>query len=250
MRSISPNITRPISIDETPILTAAEVGEWLNLSSGMITKQTSMLNRLILTTTEVVEKYAWLSLRRITFEADFDLPSSDFGSFISGDLKLVLQRAPILDLVDITKIEYLDENGVYVEFDRGALTSEGLYENVTEKKEQRSWASIYFDTDVPFDYSRINAYKIRITFIAGFTTPGDPPPPAANIITDIPSALKTGMMMIVADYYTNRGDCSGCGCDLDGYPVPCEAKGLIDMFSISKTTVGADYNPVSGYCCG
>jgi uncharacterized phiE125 gp8 family phage protein len=237
MIKISPNITNPISIVETPILTPAQVGAWLNLSAGIIAKNTDLINDLIKTTTEVVEKYTWLFLRRTTCEAFFELGSDYFYSFVNGDLKLSLERAPILALADITKIEYLDENGVYVEFDKGAMTTEGLYENVTEKKEQRDWASIYLKESIPFDSTRINAYKIKVTFVAGFTIDDDP-------VTDIPAALKTAMLMIIASYYTNRGDCSDKGCSLNGYPIPCPAKSMIDQFSIAGTILGASYETV------
>ncbi len=242
MIKISPNITKPISIVQTPILTATQVGAWLNLSSGIIAKNTDLINDLILTTTQVVQKYSWLYLQRTTFEAFFDLGYDYFNSFWTGDLKLSLERSPIIALADITKIEYLDENGVYVEFERGALTSEGLYENVTEKKEQRDWASIYFRESVDFDNTRINSYKIKVTFIAGFTIDTDP-------ITDVPQALLTAMLMIIASYYTNRGDCSDKGCSLGGYPVPCAAKSIIDQFGIAGTILGSTYETTDNQVC-
>jgi hypothetical protein len=241
MNSISPNITRKISVDETPIITATEAGEWLNLSAGLITKHTAMLERLIKTVTENIENYTWTYIRRTVFEADFDLGANNFFSFWSGDLKLSLERSPIIALADISKIEYLNDSGVYVEFDRGTLLSEGIYENVTEKKERRGWASIYFDEEVPFDDTKINAYKIRITFEAGYTISDD-------ITTDIPESLKTAMLMIVAAYYTNRGDCSDMGCDIGGFPIPCAAKSLIEQFAVSKTVLGGAYTPYTG--CG
>lgn len=247
MIKISPNITNPINIVQTPILTPAQVGAWLNLSSGMVIKNTYLINDLIKTTTEVVEKYTWLSLRRTTFEAFFDLGSEGFNSFVDGNLKLSLERSPIIALSDITKIEYLNENGVYAEFDKGALTSEGLYENVTEAKEQRGWVSIYFRESISFDSTRINAYKIKVTFVSGFTIPTNP---VTTPITDIPETLKTAMLMIIASYYTNRGDCSDKGCSLNGYPVPCSAKSIIDQFGIASTVFGASYETTDNQICG
>ena len=248
MIKVSPNITLPISVVEAPILTPAEVGAWLNLPAGIITKNTALINGLILTTTQVVEKYTWLTLQRTTFEAFFDLSQTFFDSFIDGNLKLSLERSPILALADITKIEYLNSSGVYVEFDKGSLLSEGIYENVTEAKEQRQWASIYFKESVPFDDAEINAYKIKVTFVSGFTTPGTPTP-VANIITDVPQALKTAMLIIIASYYTNRGDCSDKGCSLNGYPVPCPAKSMIDQFGIASTILGSTYETTENQSC-
>lgn len=240
--AISPNITRKTAIDETPIITPEEVGAWLNLSPSMVTMNTDLITQLIDTAVEIVEQYSWLNLRRTTYVAEFVMPYNYFYSFINGEYKLSLERSPIIDLADITSIEYLDTDGTYKTFDRGALTSEGLYDNTTEKKEQRGWASIYFREPVPFDEFRINAYKIRVTFISGFTINTD-------ITTDIPKALKTALLMIIASDYTNRGDCSDCNCDLNGYPVPCGAKSKIDLYSVSKTVLGGSYNPASESNC-
>jgi len=227
MYEIKPLITKKTDIDQTPILTASEVGLWLNIPAGLLVKNTALIESLIKTVTDVVQNYTWLRLQRTTFEAEFSLDSCGFGYFLSGDLKLLLERSPIVALSDIEKIEYLNESGVYVEFDRGAMTSAGLYENVTEKQEQRGWASVYLDEAIPYD-SRYNAYKIRITFTAGFTIDDDP-------VTDIPPALKTATLQIIASYYTNRGDCAERGCSLNGYSVPCEAKGIIDQYTLART---------------
>jgi len=186
---------------------------------------------LIKTVTDVVQNYTWLRLQRTTFEAEFLLDYNYWGYFWSNKLKLMLKRAPIIALADITKIEYLDETTqTYVEFDRGVMTASGLYENVTEKSEQRGWASIYTDEPIPYDANRFNAYKIRVTFIAGFTINDDP-------VTDIPPALKTAMLQIIASYYTNRGDCEDRKCSLNGFPVTCIAKGILDQYSIARTVL-------------
>lgn len=242
---ISPNITKVTAVEAGYPITVADVGKWLKLSTGQITLNTDVINDLIATAVDIAAKYTWLALRRTTYQADFDLGYNNFSSFLGSHYSLSLERAPIISITDITKIEYLDSDGVYQEFDRGSMAADGLYENTTEKIEQRDWASIYFRESVPFDYSRINAYKIRVTFISGFTD-GDPTP----AITDLPEALKTALLMMVAAYYTNRGDCSDCGCDLNGYPVPCPAKSILDQYSIAKTVIGGAYNPAGGGCLG
>ncbi len=239
MYSISPNITEIIAIAEDPIVTPAQLGKWLNLSDGMVTLQTDLLQELIDMSIPLIEEYAWIYLRRTTFEAYFDLPYNDFLAFVNGTMKLSLERAPILALTDITKIEYLDENGVWQLFDKGTVAAEGIYENVTEKKEQRDWASVFFKEAVPFDSSRFNAYKVRITFIAGYT------PPETDPVTDIPKPLIVAIKQIAAHYYTNRGDCSS-DCSMNGSPVPCGAKALVDRYSIAKTTLGGSYTPSQG----
>ena len=228
--SIDPTISKRISFIEDPILTPAEVGLWLNLPAGIIAKNTTLIETLIKTVTDVVQNYTWLRLQRTVYEANFLLDYTYWGYFWANKLKLILNRAPILTLADISKIEYLDETTQdYVEFDRGAMTASGLYENVTEKSEQRGWASIYTKEEIPYD-TRFNAYKIKVTFTAGFTIDTDP-------ITDIPPAFKTAMLMIIASYYTNRGDCDDRGCKLNGYPVPCAAKGILDQYSIARTVL-------------
>jgi len=230
MYSVKPLITRKTEIVQDPILTKEEVGLWLNLPAGIIAKNTLLIESLVKTVTDVVQNYTWLRLQRTTFEAEFSLDYCYWGYFISGNLKLMLERSPIIALSDIEKIEYLNEDGVYVEFDRGAMTTAGLYENTTEKQEQRGWASVYTREAIPFDNTRYNAYKIRITFVAGFTIDDDP-------VTDIPPALKTAMLQIIASYYTNRGDCAERGCNLNGFPVPCEAKGIMDQYTLARTVL-------------
>lgn len=242
MNAISPNITKPIDIVTTPLITPEKAGKWLNLSAGMIILNKTILEDLIKTVTEVVSDYSWLNLRRTTYEAFYDLSSSLFSSFLGGSIKLSLERSPIIALADITKIEYLDTDGTWTEFDKGSVTISGLYENVTEKIEQRDWASVYFRESVPFDETRYNAYKIKITFISGYTIPTEP---VTTPLTDLPSRLETAMLNIIAAYYTNRGDCSDCGCDLNGFPVPCDAKSMIDQLSIANTIVGGAYNPTT-----
>ena len=231
MYTIDPVITKKTEIVEDPILTVAQVGLWLNLPAGIITKNTTLIEDLINTVTNVVSEYTWLRLQRTTYEADFLLDYNYWGYFWSNNLSLMLKRAPIITLSDISKIEYLDEaTGTYLEFDRGAMTAAGLYENVTERQEQRGWASIYLREPIPYDSTRYNAYKIRVTFIAGFTIDDDP-------VTDIPQALKTAMLQIIASYYTNRGDCEERKCSLNGFPVPCMAKGILDLYSIARTVL-------------
>lgn len=230
MYSLRPTITRKTNIVETPILTPAEVGLWLNLPAGIIAKNTALINDLIKTVTDVVQNYTWLRLQRTTYEAEYLLDYCNYGYFWTGNLQLSLERSPIIVLTDISKIEYLDVDGTYKEFLKGASTAAGLFENVTERETKRGWASVYFDEAVPFDDTRRNAYKIRITFTAGFTIDVDP-------VTDIPPALKTAMLQIIASYYTNRGDCEDRKCSVNGFPIPCSAKGILDQYTLARTVL-------------
>jgi hypothetical protein len=240
MIAISPNITKETSISQALIVSVEECGEWLNLSPSAITMQNDMLEGLIKTVTEIVESYTWLSLRQKTFEAYYDLQENVFYGFFDGNIKLGLQRAPIIDITNITKLEYLSGDQ-WVEFNRGTMTIDGLYENTTEKAERRQWASIKFKESVPFQ-ERCNAYKIRVTFTAGYN------PTETNIAKKIPEVIKLAIKNIVSYHYTNRGDCESA-CNLNGFPVPCVAKGMLDQISVKNSTLGADYTP-AGECYG
>ena len=224
---VEPNIIKKTDIDNSLIITVAEMGKYLNLSTSAITAHTDILTELIITATEVIENYTWLTLRKTIYEANYDLNYNLFCNLTN--LKLVLNRSPIFRLSNITKIEYLN-NDIYTEFDRGILSVEGLYENVTERKEMRKWASIYFIEEIPFQ-ERLNSYSIKITFQAGYDI--------SEIEEEykIPQALKTAIKKIVAFHYRNRGDCEESKCDLNGYPVPCSAKGIIDGYSIARTVL-------------
>lgn len=234
--SVSPNITKLIDVSQELIVSVEECGKWLNLSSSSILKNNDILESLIKSTTEIIEDYTWLSLRQKTFEAYYDLGNYLFTDFVNGNLKLNLERSPILELENITKIEYLD-NDQWVEFDRGAMTIEGLYDNVTEKLEQRKWASIKFRENVPFQ-GRCNAYKIRNTFISGYD------PVETDVSKKVPEVIKLAIKEIVAFHYTQRGDCA-TECTLDGFPVPCLTKGMLDQISIKGSVIGTTYNPAS-----
>lgn len=235
---IAPNITKQIIVSDTLIVSVAELGLWLNLSSSAITAHTDLITSLIVTATEVIEDYTWLSLRRKTFEAYYDLQESTFFSVLNHNEKLSLERSPIIDIADITKIEYL-ANDIWNVFDRGTMSIDGLYEKTSERIIQRDWASVYFIEQVPFE-ERINAYKIRITFLAGWD--------AAETETafKIPEKLKTAIKMIAAFHHTNRGDCES-KCSLNSYPVPCAAKGMIDQIAISNTVLGSESRIVEDY---
>ena len=145
---------------------------------------------------------------------------------------MILERSPILDLDNITKIEYLNSDGGWTEFDRGTKTIDGLYENTTEIKTRNNWATIYFVTNPDFD-KRDYACKIRITFTAGWDLN------ATDEYLKIPRSLKIALKVIVAYMYINRGDCDS-PCSINGTPVPCGAKMILDRYSLALTALGGD----------
>ena len=243
MQAVSPNITPVTDISTTALslISVADIGAWLNLSSGVLTKNNDLIESLINSAVEIVEKYLWLDLRRKTYTALYDLGAQGFQSFIEGRLRLSLERSPILTTTDITKIEFLNDSDAWEEFDRGTAASvPGLFENTTERLEQRDWATLYYPDGIQFQ-DRVNAYKVRVTFDTGFDQT-DP-------ITAVPETLLVGLKMIVSDRYRNRGDCGDCSCDLNGYPVPCSAKAQIDLWAVSKTVFGGSYTPAHGSDC-
>jgi hypothetical protein len=223
--TISPSYIEKTSIDDTLVISVSEMGTWLNLSSSAITAHTDLLTELIKSATELVENYTWLSVRKTVYEAFFELDNWGF----TGDLGLSLERSPILDLDNITKIEYLNSSDTWIEFDRGTKTIDGLYENTTEIKTRNKWAELYFVTDPDYD-DRDEAYKVRVTFTAGWDTE------ATDEHLMIPRSLKVAIKMIVAYMYTNRGDCDSC--EINGVPVPCGAKMILDKYRIGLTQLG------------
>lgn len=240
MQAVSPNITKVTSINSTALdlISASDIGDWLNLSVGAVTKTTELIESLITSAVEIVEKYLWLDLRRKTYQAFYDLGSRGFDAFITGELRLSVERSPVLTTGDISAIDYLNDSDEWEAFDRGTAASvAGLYANTTERIEPRDWASLYYPSGIQFQ-DRVNAYKVRVTFDSGFDQ--------SDALTAVPETLLVGIKMIVADRYRNRGDCSGCGCDLGGYPVPCDAKGMIDQYSIAKTVFGGSHTPAHG----
>lgn len=226
--TIQPLYIEKTEIEDNPIISDDEMGVWLNLSASAIRVHSELLIELIKSATELIEAYTWLTLRQTTYEAFFDIENSDL--FFNGDLGLVLERSPILDLDNITKIEYLNSSGTWTEFDRGSKTISGLYENTTEIKTKNIWSTIYFIVNPDFD-TRDFAYKVKVTFSAGWDKDAD------DESLKIPRSLKTALKMIVAYMYTNRGDCDS-PCSINGTPVPCGAKMLLDKYSLALTALG------------
>lgn len=220
---VYPEINKIIEISNELIVSVNDCGIWINLSPSAITMQNDLIESLIKSTVEILEDYTWLSLRRTKFEAYYDIN-------YESDSKLLIQRAPVIDITDIEKIEYLN-NDQWVEFDRGAMTIDGLYDNTSERVELRQWASIYFKENINYQ-NRVNANNIKVTFTVGYD------PLETDTTKKIPERIKTAIKEIVAFHYTNRGDCDSA-CNINGYAVPCLAKGLIDSISISKSIAGS-----------
>ena len=235
--TISPLITELSSVTAGYPISVDDVAGWLRLSTAQTTRNQSTIERLIKMVVETFENYMWVDLRRKTYVAQYEMGDGLFSSFLDSMVKLQLNRSPVLSLDDIGIIEYLDANGVYQTLDKGAEAATGLFENVTERKEQRGWASVYLRESVPFDGDRANVFRMRITYTAGYTTAGESP-----LVTDIPIPLIQAMLIAIAYYYTNRGDCGGCECNMNGTPIPCEAVAIANQYAVKNGILGSEFN--------
>lgn len=221
---LEPSTTELLQIQPDVFVTAEQLGGWLNLASGSITKNAEKLQSSIDAAIQLIENYIWFALRRHTYRALYYVNSyADSAMFL-------LQRAPILSLDSITKIEYL-ENNIYVVFDRGSMTAEGLYTNSTENKIPGKWANVYVER-LPLFQDRTAAIKFRIEFQAGYD------PTEIDIAKQIPADILLAIKQIAAYFYTNRGDCSNTGCTINGVSVPCVAKIALDQYALKYTQLG------------
>lgn len=162
-----PIIVKKIYKDKTTqIVSVNDILTWQHQTSGVATLEGTLISGLITKARTDVENYIWRDITQAVYQAYFDI--SDI-SALAANLKLVLPRAPILDILNIQKIEYLDSTGSWVNFDFGtALGVPGLYTNVTNRLEERDWASVFFLKAPPYDQSKTNGYKIRVTFNCGY----------------------------------------------------------------------------------
>jgi len=237
---ITASRTNILAKSDKILVTAQQLGQWLNLSPSAVSRTACELEELEKTAIELIEKYTWLNLIRKTFQAEFVLDSwSSICRWLATNECLSLENGPIIDIADITKVEYLDENDQYVEWLRGPSTEPGLYEKTTERIDCRDWAVIYLREEIPFK-NRINAVKIRITFTAGFSE-------ESGNIKAVPSALLLAIKQIVAYFFTNRGDCDS-KCSIGGIPIPCVSKGILDRFSVARTVLGGSIGSSYGAC--
>jgi len=236
--TISPLITELSSVVAGYPITADDVASWLRLSDAQKTRNQATIDRLIKMVVETFENYMWVDLRRKTYIAEYELSDGLFSAFLDSNVKLQLNRSPVLSVDDIGIIEYLDANGAYQTLDKGTEAATGLFENVTERKEQRGWASVYLREAVPFDADRANVFRMRVTYTAGYTTYDGVTP----LVTDIPQPLIHAMLVAIAYYYTNRGDCGGCECDMNGTPIPCEAVAIANQYAVKNGILGSEFN--------
>lgn len=162
-----PNIVKKIYKDiTTQIISVNDILTWQHQTAGVATLEGTLISGLITKARENVEKYIWRDITRAVYEAYYDLNDV---SALAANLKLIVPMSPILDILNIQKIEYLDGTGNWVNFDFGtALGIPGLYTNVTNRLEGRDWASIFFLSEPPYDQSRTNGYKIKVTFSVGY----------------------------------------------------------------------------------
>ena len=232
--TVKPNIVTKIAKDNTTLpISVSDFLLWNNQTSSVATMQGPMITNLIQTAREIVERYCWLDLTSTTYTSEYDITPWGLTGLYTNNMRLLLPRAPIFGMAAITQIQYLDITGIWNTFSYGsALGIDGLYSNVTMRQEKMNWASIYFTTAPAFDTTRINAYKIQVTFNTGFDFTGNLP------LQALPFTLQTAIKNIVAFNYSNRGDVIG-GENINGFPVPNGTKFLLDSYSVATSQLGA-----------
>ena len=170
VRSVKPNICTNIYKDLTTLpIQISDFTAWNNQTSTVAAQQSAMLTSMILTVRDMVENYCWLDLTQAVYTAEFDIAPWGFSGMYANDIQLMLPRSPIWNMQNIQSIQYLDSTGIWNTFAPGInLGIDGIDANMTARLEQRNWASIYFASAPNFDATRINAYKIQITFNTGY----------------------------------------------------------------------------------
>lgn len=225
LRGIFPdytNLESTASYTNLPV-SVNEIGEWLNISPDGITAHTNLITDLIKSVVDIIQDYTWYDINRKSYISYFEFFDN---GFFSGLVKLVLNKAPIIALTDITKVEYLDSTGTWINYDFGTASSaDGLFANVNIKKELQGWASLYLKNTFLLS-SEYNVYRVRVTYQTGYDLT------TTNSV--IPARLRLAIRKIVCLHWTTRGDIPS-DYTLDGFPVSAEAKAIIDQFAISKT---------------
>ena len=172
VRSVKPIICTNTFKDQTTIpILVSDFTAWNNQTVSVATQQGAMITSMIQTVRDMVENYCWIDLTNAVYTAEFDIAPWGFSGMYANDIRLVLPRGPIWSMQSIQSIQYLDSTGIWNTFAPGAnLGIDGIDANMTARLERSNWASIYFASAPNFDATRINAYKIQITFNAGYAS--------------------------------------------------------------------------------
>lgn len=208
-----PEIVKKIYKDTlTQLVSVNDILTWQHQTAGVASLEGTLITGLITKARENIENYCWIDISQAVYQAYYDL--SDINA-LAATLKLILPRAPILDPLNIQKIEYLDPTGVWDTFNCGtSLGIPGLYTNVTIRLEGRNWASIYFLNPPQYDTARTNAYKIRVTFNAGYDyVQSGTVSLSYNSITGLVTATTANASIPIDDQVT----ISGTGVSASGY---------------------------------
>lgn len=230
--NIEPNICPKIFKDnQTLPISVSDVVAWQNQTSTVGIVQNDLITSLILTAREMVENYCWIDLTQTVYAAQYDICSYSFIGLFNNGIRFLLNRAPIFGMSNVQSLQYLDPTGVWNNFPFGTnLGIDGIDENITLRSEPLQWASAFVSQQIPFDMTRINAYKVMITFQTGYDDST-----YANPIMNTPESIKTAMKIIVAWLYANRGDMVIID-KVDRQELPLGAKTLLDKYSIAAGT--------------
>lgn len=172
-------------------LTLTQVKEHLRIDVTDTTDD-DYLNVLIDVATDYAEKYTKRDFITRTWRTYRDcFPYVNNYNCSGYDSVFVLRKAPVQS---ITSVEYLDSDNNTQAFD-----SSNYYIPKTNRFTQivldknKSWPSDISD----------RKQSVIITFVSGY----------GDADTDVPDSLKQAMLLMIANLYTNRGDCSLDNCN-------------------------------------
>lgn len=159
--------------------------EWLRISASD-TSQDSVLNLIIDVVTEQAEcitKRDFIERTYLTFRDEF--PSELTQGFLIRRSKLQ----------DVLSIKYFKDN-ILTTFDESPLQKTGF-------TEENDFSTIFINEDECFPDDADNRPQvIQIEFTAGY----------GLLATDIPAKLRGALLQHAANFFENRGDCSGDAC--------------------------------------
>ena len=151
------------NITENLISTVNQCAEYLNLGTDGASYHSELLTNLIKTAQRCIENYLWYDLNNKTYIAYFNLSS------LSENDEFKLKKAPIFNISDIVKIEYLNSSNVWTEITKGNEILEGqIYQNINIKKDLIGHTIIKIKADYVLSDEE-DVYNFRITFKTGYS---------------------------------------------------------------------------------
>lgn len=207
---------QPYELETQPTQYPVSVADLRNFLKLNHDRENNLLSQLIATATKQCEDYTkkdFIAKDYITYRDQFgdmgDQPNyvgspPTQGYYWASVAPIVLRKSP---LISITEITYL--------VDGAETTLDPLTYRIVKKG---AYSQIIPTTNNVWATADNVQQAITIKFKAGY---GDP--------KDVPSDIKSAIMQICADLYTNRGDDSG---NRFGDPMPQAAKRILNSYVI------------------